>query len=299
MGWKLITSLLRPLVLVLLIAGVLLLSLHNAAWATPAQRPLEQASTVPPADDGDDGDGDDDDDIEGGTADIPAGLQPGPAPQPEPGEQPRPTPEVPVIPGPEEGTRVDIPPDEGGAIDLFPWEVLITPDDFAQPVVVEAGPGCTYAPNPGEEHSGPTLNVIIYDENGNQVSPDDFDGPIEIIYNLSPEELAAIENDPRRAIIQVYDEALGRWVDLPTIVNPDGSVSVIVNYTGCFALRLAGPEEFPAVLPVTSVDLPVPAMLPDTAGEWPALSVSVLPHSNWLLSPGGCAVQGDNIGSAY
>jgi hypothetical protein len=283
MGPKSITSILRALALLLLVSSVLLLSLSSAAWATPAQRPLEQSdSTVQPG--RGDGDDDRDDDFQGGTAYPPPGLQPGPGP----GEPPRPKPDVPIIPGDDDGVRVDIPPGEGGAIDLFPWEVIITPDDFVFPIVVEAGPGCPDPPNPGEVHTGTTLNVIIVDENGNQVAPIDFLGPIEIVYNLSPEELALIEGDLRRAIIQVYDEELGIWIDLPTIINPDGSVSVFVNYTGCFALRLAGPEEFPAVLPVTSIEIPLPAALPDTAGELPGARVL---YSKPLQSSGSCAVQ--------
>jgi hypothetical protein len=197
-------------------------------------------------------------------------LEP-PEPEPEPEEpSPEPSPEE-----REDSIEVDI--SEGDALTLLPWEVIITPDDFEQLITLigERFSGNDLIPStPGDVCLMPQLDIIIVDADGNQIPPSDFINPIEIRYNLSPEELAEIDNDPNRVVIRVYDPVLEVWIDLITEVNPDNSVSTFVNYTGRFAVCIIPEDELiPVVLPETGERIPIPVQLPDTAGD--------LEHLRW------------------
>jgi hypothetical protein len=252
--------LLRLIAFVVFIMGVLLLSLSNTAWTISAQ-----GETVPP---GTDTPSDDDDNDANATLIAIPPTAPAVSPSPIPEEPPQATPE----PTPDDGAiRLPVGPGTGGTVPLPPWEIIVTPDDFDQPVTIEViilPEDQRFPPNPGERHIGPVVCTAAFDEEGNPIPASDFRGPIEVCYDLSPEELALMDGDPSRAIIQVYDIERGVWIDLPTTVSPDGTrVCTLVSYTGCFAVRIGDERPLPIVLPETGIEgeIPLPEMLPDTS----------------------------------
>lgn len=279
----------RLTVCVVFITGVVVLGLSNTAWTTSVQ-----GQTVPPGTDTpvpppprDDGDDDDDDDDDPTPTALPSATAVSPYPTPAE-ETPEPT--------PDDGTiKLLVGPGVGGEVSLPPWEIIVSPDDFDQPVTIEViilPEDERFPPNPGERHIGPAVCTAAFDEDGNPIPASDFRGPIEMCYDLSPEELALIDGDPSRAIIQVYDIAQGIWIDLPTTVSEDGTrVCALVSYTGCFAVRIADEPLLPIVLPETGIEgeIPLPAMLPDTSA--PAGSTrAAAPVGAGLLWLGGMLV---------
>jgi hypothetical protein len=269
--------LLRLTALVAFILIVLVVGAGNTAWTTSVQGqtvpPGTETPAPPPPDDGDDDDDDDDDDPTP-TA-LPTSTTAPASPTPE-AATPEPTPE----PTPDDVVSIPVGPGTGGSVEIPPWEIIVSPDDFDQPVTIEVvilPEDERFPPNPGERHLGPVVCTVALDEDGNPIPASEFRGPVEVCYDLSPEELALLDGDPSRAIIQVYDIERGIWIDLPTTVSPDGTrVCALVSYTGCFAVRIGEAQELPVVLPETGIEeeIPLPAMLPDTSA--PAGSASTV-----------------------
>jgi hypothetical protein len=249
----------RPVVLILLVLSMIVLGLGSAAWATPLQSPLGQ--TIPPDDDDDD-DGPSDEEkatatawVATTTAEIATRTaiaeeqtaMPGDGTPVPGGETPTPTPE-PV-------TELILPP----------WIIIISPDDFDFPVTLTGETTEDVAQIPDYTCPPTQVNFAVLDLQGNPVAPEDFVNPIEVRVQLSPEQIEQAGGDPSQLVILVYDLVRQVWVDLQTTLNPDGSVSVFVNYSGRFAVCAV--PEVPVELPVTGVEeMPIPAMLPDTGG---------------------------------
>ncbi len=300
----------RPIALIISVAGILLLGLNNTSWATPVQGKQTVPTATPTSRPGGGGGGGGGDQTPTPfpEADPPAtsgtpGTEPGETA--EPGETPEATPD-----DEDDFVTVIVEPGEDGSLDLFPWETIVSPGDFEEPVVIDGRflpDGERPLPNPDQIQTGPAIDIVARDENGNQIPATNFTNPIEVRYYLSPAELALIDNDLSRAIIQVYDPSSGIWIDLPTTINPDGSVSVFVNYTGRFALRLVGPGELvPVVLPETGgppwnrtqppasgerPEPPLPAALPNTGepaqtvpGGWVTVVIALLIAGGLLLT---------------
>jgi hypothetical protein len=106
--------------------------------------------------------------------------------------------------------------------------------------------------------------VVILDLDGNPIPVEAFQGPIEIRYNVPQQVIDRLGGDLSQLVILVFDLERQTWVPLETVVNPDGSISAFVNYTGLFTVCEL--IEIPVELPVTGIE-PEPAILPDTGGN--------------------------------
>jgi hypothetical protein len=256
----------RLAALILLTASIFLLGLSGAVWATPQQRPVGQ--TVPTATDDDDDDDDDDDNEATATAwaaTATSVIATRTAIADETAQataEPTATEVAPPTPTREPVTGITIPP----------WQVIVTPDDFVIEITIDGTVLGETAQLPNYVCENSQFNVAIFDLNGNPVSVDDFQGPIEIRYNVPQDVIDRLGGDLSRLVILVYDLARQTWVPLETVVNPDGSISAFVNYTGLFTVCEL--IEIPVELPVTGIE-PIPAMLPDTGGQQATLPASV------------------------
>jgi hypothetical protein len=242
----------RLAALILLTAGIFLLGLGGAAWSMPPQHPVGQ--TIPTTTDDDDDDDDDNEATATAWAATATSVIATRTALAEVTPEPTATEVGPPTPTREPVTGIVIPP----------WEVIITPDDFVIEITIEGVVTGDTAQLPNYVCESSQFNVAIFDINGDPVSVEAFQGPIEIRYNVPQEVIDRLEGDLSRLVILVYDLARQTWVPLETVVNPDGSISTFVNYTGLFTVCEL--IEIPVELPVTGVE-PVPAMLPDTGGN--------------------------------
>lgn len=233
---------LRSIALVVLAAGMLVLSIAGTAGAAPAAVP--GAQTLPTAT---------------------------PAP-------PNPRPCIPRPPGPPPGAgqpvRGGVGPGIGNAIAHCPWSTIIGADVFVAGSTLElnhVGRNSVPGPNAGDTLIGIQVDINLFDSAGKLLPKPTFPRPIQICYAYSSDELALVGNDPARLVIQFYDTALAAWVVLPTTPDPaGGQICAQVTHLTLFTVAgKAGARPVPpAARPVAPVSLPNTAAAEPIVAPW-------------------------------
>jgi len=242
----------KPLALFTLLAGLLLLSIDQVAWATPTQSTAGQ--TVPTA-------------TPGGAID----------------RTPTPTsagcPPVVTAPKSPSGPTKVIGPGCGAAISLGDTNVTVSNDDPGFPGTLEVAPVKGQAlpvANTGITLFGEPIVLTLSDASGNAAKKAVFANSAQVCFTYSAADLAAVGGDPKNFLVQYYDTSLSpeAWVSLAGTADASNSrVCAATTHAGMFSLAGKTGAANPEALPVAGG--------PAVGNADPAQSS--IPWWSWLL----------------
>jgi hypothetical protein len=243
----------KPLALFALLAGMLLLSIDQVAWATPTQSTAGQ--TVPTATPG------------GATDRTPTPTSAGCPPA------------VTSPKAPPSGPTKVIGPGCGATISLGDVTVTISNNGLGFPGTLEVAPVMRQAlpvANTGITLFGEPVMLTLSDASGNVSNKAVFANSAQVCFNYTAADLAAVGGDPKNFLVQYYDTSLSpeAWVSLAGTADASNSrVCAATTHAGMFALAGKAGAANPEALPVAGG--------PAVGNADPAQSS--IPWWSWLL----------------
>lgn len=148
-----------------------------------------------------------------------------------------------------------------------PWSLRITAGDLGQAATFElklVGLGASFPPNAGERFFGPHIELTLFDANGNPISSPTFAQPVELCFNYTAAEAAAI-GDARQFVIELYNPATRTWERLTSTLDAANRlICTQLPHLSRYAL---------------AARVPLPSALPNTGAAGGAL----VPGWLWLL----------------
>ncbi len=124
--------------------------------------------------------------------------------------------------------------DQGGQALVGEVLVIVTPDDideniflFTRPIAQHEAP----EPNSGSDFESNLVQIEMAGSCGQMVEVPRFENPVEIRF-LAPGEIDLDDG----VFVQFFDPEANAWINLPTVVNDDGTISAFTLHLSLFAL---------------------------------------------------------------